>query len=253
MSEQRRQVIVLESHDDLYYYWKENRVEGVELVHVDPHCDLYGALINEDGTMCQVREDPVHEGNFFIAAIKEGMVRRVDWVFDEYGNRRYDDTAVLFESDAMMKLPWVRARHRKLERFPFGYRRVEFDQWEGMAAGEHLSLDWDFFAFVFKNKKQIDAETEAFLQREWAVVPPVTYVCYSHPFVHPSALKFAAFCERLAERFDAELVTYERRRGESYPGAEVDDDGGGGSRFWRLCGAVKRIPRRVLHKLGYHC
>lgn len=245
-------IVVLESHDDLYYYWKEGGIEGVDLVHIDPHCDLYGALIADDGSMLQVRQDEIHEGNFFIPAIKEGMVRRIDWVFDEYGDRRYDDTAVVFESDPLMRLPWVRNRHRKLERFPFSYERVRFDQWAGMKEGQHLSLDWDFFAFVFKDKTGIDDETEAFLARPWEVVPPVTYVCYSHPFVHPSSLKFTAFTEALARRFGAELSHYDRRRGDVYPGAVETKPAFRVPVLGGMVSKVNRLPRRVLHKLGYH-
>ena len=95
-----RKIVVLEAHDDLYYYWRDNNISGVELVHIDPHCDLHGALIHTGKNyMVHTLSDHVHEGNFLTYAVKEGMVKSIKWVFDEYGNRIYDDTTVKFDTD----------------------------------------------------------------------------------------------------------------------------------------------------------
>jgi hypothetical protein len=237
-------------HDHLYYAWKMAEAKDLHVVHIDPHCDLFGALMLDDGTMCDMRDDPMNEGNFLIRSVKEGIVRRLSWVFDDYGDRRHDELAIVYEHDPLMRLPWVRAKAKRLPRFALPFQRIQYSQWTGMPPDAHLSLDWDHFAFLAKDVNSIDAETEAFLARDWAVIPPMTCVCYSQNCVHASSIKFLDFANRLAQRFDAELVLFlPDREGYGPPHEDLPRT----ARIAReLRWRVGLVTRRAAHKVGLH-
>lgn len=220
----RKKIVVMEEHDDLYYYWKSNDVRNVEIVHIDPHCDLHGALIHQsDQYFQQIRhDDHIHQGNFLVFAIKEGMVKKIRWVFDEYGDRKFDDTTVKYETDLSARLPTAKAKFKNLEKVPLGFSTIEYKNWQGFSEGEHLSLDWDFFAFIFKDNGKIREAYEEFLERDLKVTPDVTYICYSHAYVHPSSIRFSDFVSRLAAKFDAEIVYFEpEKKDRPEPGGSL--------------------------------
>lgn len=242
---QEPRIILFQNHDEQYYYTKAAGLQGIELVHIDPHCDMYGALINNDGTMCQIRNDSIYEGNFLVHSVVEGTYKKIVWAYDEYGDRRYDDFAVLFEDDLLMKLPWLKARHRKLHRFTLSYKKIELDKWDGMRPGEHLSLDWDHFALDIKDPEKIDSETSRFLERDWSVTPPVTYLCYSPGYVHHSEQQFTAFAQNLAKKFGgAEVIKYERPANYRTYTAPTT--------IQYYTEQFKQLPRKILFRLGLH-
>lgn len=204
-----RKIVVLEAHDDLYYYWRDNNISGVELVHIDPHCDLHGALIHTGKNyMVHTLSDHIHEGNFLTYAVKEGMVKSIKWVFDEYGNRIYDDTTVKFDTDFSSRLPSKKAKLQNSPQFPLNYSRVPYENWDGFTANEQLSLDWDFFAFQEKDEDNIAQECKYFQEKEWGNIPDMIYICYSHDYVHASAVLFCEFIDKLSKQFNAEVEYY---------------------------------------------
>ncbi len=210
-----RKIVVLEAHDDLYYYWRDNNISDVELVHIDPHCDLHGALIHTSKNyLVHTLNDHVHEGNFLTYAVKEGMVNSIRWVFDEYGNRTYDSTTVKFDTDFSSKLPHRKDKLEKLPQYPITYSRIPYKEWSGFTPNEHLSLDWDFFAFDEKDGTNIEQECINFQNREWDNIPDMIYICYSHNYVHASCVLFNEFIHKLSQKFDAEIEYYRPKKPE---------------------------------------
>ena len=240
-----RKIVVLEAHDDLYYYWHDHPVSNIELVHIDPHCDLHGALIHTGKNyMVHTLKDHVHEGNFLTYAVKEGIVKSIKWVFDAYGNRLYDDTTVKFDTDFSSRLPVTKAKLTNFPQYPLTYSRISYKNWEGFSPNEHLSLDWDFFAFQEKDEDNIEQECEDFLQREWKNIPDMTYICYSHDYVHASCVLFCDFVKKLSEQFDAE-VEYYRPQKPDWPGHHS-------SMITKIGGRVKSKTKLWLQRKGIH-
>ena len=206
-----RKIIVMEHHDDLYHYWKIRKMSNIHLVHMDPHCDLYTAFIHQSDQYCfQTKNNAmhVHEGNFLVFALKEGITNKIKWVYDEYGARKYDSFAVKFETDFTGKLALIKAFFKKPIKYPIDFTIQEYKDWQGPLEGEHLSLDWDFFAFRVKDENNILKECQKFIERNWDIIPEYTYVCYSQKYVHSSVISFWEFVESLSKVFGAELVYF---------------------------------------------
>ena len=240
-----RKIVVLEAHDDLYYYWRDNNMSDIALVHIDPHCDLHGALIHTgENYMVHTLNDHVHEGNFLTYAVKEGIVNSIKWVFDAYGNRLYDDTTVKFDTDFSSRLPGAKSKLQNAPQFPITYERIPFENWDGFTATEHLSLDWDFFAFQEKDEDNIEQDCKKFLDKEWQNIPDMTYICYSHDYVHASCVLFCKFIDKLSRQFDAEIEYYRPQKPE-WPGSYS-------SVFTRIGGRVKTKTKLWLQRKGIH-
>lgn len=211
-------IIVMEDHDDLYYYWKLHNINNIDLVHLDPHCDLSGALVNSaENYMLEIKNAPIDEGNFLVFAIKEGTVRKLKWIYDEYGGRRYDDTSVKFETDLTGKIELAKVYFKKPAVYPIDFSIEEYKKWSGLLEGEHLSLDWDLFAFNVKDYNNILKECHEFISRNWTIIPEYTYVCYSQEHVHPSLISFLEFIEKLKEVFKAEVEYFRSDKPRCHP------------------------------------
>jgi hypothetical protein len=178
---------------------------------MDPHCDLYGAFIHLAEQFCFSTKSstmPIHQGNFLFFALKEGITKKIKWVCDDYGARKYDAYTVKFETDFTGKLELIKAFFKKPAKYPIDFSTQEYNDWQGPLEGEHLSLDWDFFAFSVKDARNILRECQEFLERNWDIMPEYTYICYSQEYVHPSVISFLEFTERLSKVFDAELLYF---------------------------------------------
>lgn len=196
----------MDEHDDLFYYWKMHNMYNINLVHLDPHCDLYGAFINvSENYMVETKKVLIDEGTFLTFAIKESIVKKLKWVYDEYGGRKYDDTTVIFEYDLTGRMQLLKTFFKKQMRYPIEFSVRDYKKWKGPMEGEHLSIDWDSFALNMKDKKNIITEYQEFISRKWDVVPEYTYICYSQEHVHSSVILFLKFVEELRKKFDAEI------------------------------------------------
>lgn len=200
---------VIEQHDQLLHLWREQRAVELQVVHMDFHCDLRGLLINRRTQQAyHINDQPTEldEGNFLTHAIMEGRVKSLRWVHRLPGGRQYDVGTVKYETDLTGRwLNWLLALKGR-PALPIHYEVMEFSDWSGLAQGEFLDIDWDFFASVEYPLDTIQAQVESFLNLEWTVAPKQISVCYSPDFSHPSRPAFEAFAQHLAQKFGATLV-----------------------------------------------
>lgn len=112
---------------------------------------------------------------------------------------------------------------------PLDYSRAPYENWDGFTANEQLSLDWDFFAFQAK---------------EWGNIPDTIYICYSHDYVHASAVLFCEFIDKLSKQFNAE-VEYYRPEKPDWPHS-------GSSMIGKIGQRVAAKTRPWLQRKGIH-
>ncbi len=200
---------VIEQHDQLLHLWREQQAVELQVVHLDFHCDLRGLLINRRTQQAyQINDQPpeLDEGNFLTHAIMEGRVQRLRWVHHLPGGRQYDVGTVKYETDLTGRWLGQLLTLKGRPAMPIHYEVIEFPAWPGLAEGEFLDIDWDFFASLEYPPDKIQPQVESFLGLEWAVTPEQISVCYSPDFSHPSRPEFEAFTRRLAQKFGATLV-----------------------------------------------
>lgn len=205
-------IYVLNRHSSLLNLWREQGLRNLKVVHLDSHCDMRGLLVDRDKREA-FRISLFHSvdaGNFLSHAIAQGIVRDITWVHQEWQGRMNDIGTVVYETDLAI-FPFSLFRFLKRgPAIPLGFKPVNYSQWQGPEAGEHLDIDWDFFASFEKPRTQIGSVVKDFLQREFINIPRITYVCYSPDFSWPSLKEFNDFVKCLAEKFNAEVVTIER-------------------------------------------
>jgi hypothetical protein len=204
-----RKIIAVQNHEDVFLYWEKHGMRGMDVVHLDAHCDMYGLLINrQEGYCVEIKPQRLHEGNFLLHAVKHGMVRGLKWVYDAYGGRKYDAAVVKYETDLTGRLQMLRPKVRSAERYPIKYTTAEYGKWNGPGPEEHLDIDWDFFALTLKDKDAIKEECERFLSMRWEVIPEYTYVSYSEDYVHPSQSYYDDFIAGLSRKLNAEVERF---------------------------------------------
>ncbi len=202
-------IYVAEEHDRILHLWRAQNVSSLHILHLDFHCDMRGLLIDRR-TQHAYRvwnlNQAVGQGNFLAHAILEGRVSSIRWVHGEPGGRRYDVGTVKYESD-LTALPnrWLLALRGK-RGVPIHYEVMLYTDWTGLVKGEHLDIDWDFFACTAYPADTIQDRVKAFLAREFLAVPEQVTVCYSPDFSHPSRALFQSFVRDLAQIFEAQIV-----------------------------------------------
>jgi hypothetical protein len=200
---------VAEEHDQILHLWRAQNASSLRILHLDFHCDMRGLLIDRKTQRAYRIWDlnqGVGQGNFLAHAILEGRVSSIRWVHGEPGGRRYDVGTVKYESD-LTALPhrWLLALRGK-RGVPIHYEVMLHTDWRGLVKGEHLDIDWDFFACTAYPADTIQGCVKAFLGREFRIVPEQVTVCYSPDFSHPSRALFQSFVGDLAQIFEAEVV-----------------------------------------------
>ena len=202
-------IYVVEEHDQVLNLWRAQQASALRVLHLDFHCDMRGLLLDRQAQRAYRIWDMnpvVGQGNFLTHAILEGRVSRIRWVHDEPGGRQCDVGTVKYESD-LTAVPhrWLLAL-RGERGVPIHYEVVPYVDWAGLVEGEHLDIDWDFFACTAYPAGTIQGRVEGFLAREFRTVPDQISVCYSPDFSHPSRGRFQRFVGDLAQIFDAEVV-----------------------------------------------
>lgn len=202
-------VYVAEQHDEILNLWRAQQACALRVLHLDFHCDMRGLLIDRRvGRAYRIWDvDPaVGQGNFLTYAILEGRVRSIRWVHGEPGGRQYDVGTVKYESD-LTALPhrWLLAL-RGERGVPIQYEVIPYIGWTGLAEGEQLDIDWDFFASTEYPAGTIQDRVTGFLARGFQTVPQQVYVCYSPDFSHPSRSLFQSFVSNLTRILAAKLV-----------------------------------------------
>jgi len=204
-----RRIFVVESHDEVLRLWREQAMAGLRVLHLDFHCDLRGLLINRKAQRAYHiwdRFPDVDEGNFLTHALLEGVVSGVRWVHDEPGGRKHDLKTVKYETDVTALIHRFLIFIRRHRGVPIAYEVVSSDQWTGVAAGEILDIDWDFFACQEYLKESIQHRIAEFWKRDFAHLPEHIYICYSPNYSHPTRDEFRRFVSDMATRFEAEVV-----------------------------------------------
>ena len=202
-------IYVAEEHDHILDLWRAQQTCSLRVLHLDFHCDMRGLLIDRKTQRAYrilALNQGVGQGNFLTHAILEGRVSGIRWVHGEPGGRQYDVGTVKYESD-LTALPhrWFLAL-RGERGVPIHYEVMPYTDWTGLVEGEHLDIDWDFFACTEYPADTIQDRVEAFLGREFRTVPNQVYVCYSPDFSHPSRAQFQRLVSDLARLFEAEVV-----------------------------------------------
>jgi hypothetical protein len=208
-------VYVAEEHDQILELWRAQQAQGVRLLHLDYHCDMRGLLIDRKAQQAHRIWDiksTVDQGNFLAYAILEGRIGSVRWVHEEPGGRQYDVGTVKYESD-VTALPYRVLLALRGERgVPIHYEVIPYRQWAGLLEGEHLDIDWDFFACTAYPAGTIQDRAVAFLRTHLRAVPDQVYVSYSPDFSHPSRALFRQFVADLAENLEASVVELQPSR-----------------------------------------
>jgi hypothetical protein len=200
---------VIERHHQLLEIWRQEGRRSLSVVHVDFHCDLRGLLIDRSQQLAyrirDVREG-LDEGNFLRHAIEQGIVTSVRWVHGTPGGRRFDVNTVKYWTDVTaMPHRWALAVTR---RAPFGlrYEVQTMDQWNGLAGGEFLDIDWDTFAEKNLPPDEIGRRVEEFLAKDLSRPPCGVAACYSPFHSQPSRDAFRSFVDRLARDLSAQVI-----------------------------------------------
>jgi hypothetical protein len=202
-------IYVVEQHDQVLSLWRAQQASSLHVLHLDFHCDMRGLLVDRQAQRAYRIWDmnpAVGQGNFLTHAVLEGRVSGVRWVHDEPGGRSYDVGTVKYMSD-LTALPhrWLLALKGR-RGIPIHYEVIPYTDWTGLVEGEHLDIDWDFFACTEYPADTIRDRVGAFLGREFRTVPDQVYVCYSPDFSHPSRAQFQRFVGDLAQIFEAEII-----------------------------------------------
>lgn len=244
----------MERHHELLRLWRRQDADSLRIVHLDFHCDLRGMLVDQRKDRAfRIRDrfPELDQGNFLTHAVLEGRVESIRWVHDDPGGRSHDIGTVKLMSD-FTALPYrVGLARRRSGALPLEYHIIEADQWRGLERGEHLDIDWDYFAAKEYDPSSITWRIERFWSDHAGVIPEVTYVCYSPEYSHPSRDRFDQFVGELASRFGAEVVAHaaparpEEPNRSSVQRFVPDSAYRAAQRAYR--GAIKTIKRRGIY------
>jgi len=208
-------IYVVEEHDQVLDLWRNQQAQSLHVLHLDAHCDMRGLLIdrqNQRAFRIWDKNKAVDQGNFLTHAIFEGRVSSLRWVYNELGGRQNDVGTVKYESDfTAAPYRWLLAL-RGVPGIPVHYEGILDTCWTDLMVGEYLDIDWDFFASIAYPEDTIQARVDAFLKKEFHVVPGQIYVCYSPDFSHPSRDQFRRFVTDLSHLFKAQIVEMQPRR-----------------------------------------
>ena len=204
-----RNIYVIDSHEQALKIWQDHQVCNARLLHIDFHCDQRGLLVNrktQRAFKIWTRYPKVDEGNFLTHAVLEGIISSIRWVHDEPGGRKDDIKSVKYETDLSAQIHRIALALRQDKGVPYGYDVMRTEDWQGIQPGEILDIDWDYFAALEYDAQSIEGRVDAFLARDFPVIPEQTIVCFSPEYSHRTRAQFQSFVAKLATRFDAEVI-----------------------------------------------
>jgi hypothetical protein len=218
-------IYACEHHDQVLSLWRERDLRDIALAHVDFHDDMRGLLVDRRRHVAYAigklarGEAPPDAGNFLAHAITDGRVDRVRWIHDVPGGRAWDMGIVRFERDLFALPQRVRHAFSGGTEHALRFEELLLDRWQGVHAGERLSVDWDCFASILLDTGGIARRVELFLSRLGDEVPLETYVVYSPEYSHPSLAGFRGLLSELARRFEQPLewLSADFEQGRSNP------------------------------------
>ena len=206
------EILIAEEHDRVYQVLLDRKAHNISVVHIDFHCDMRGLMIdrlkNRAYMASRYEAGFIDDGNFLSHAIMNGIVSSIRWVHDHHGGRRYDFGAtVKYESDTAAFLHDFLHRLRRTREVAIAFDELSFQEWDGIHPGEVLDIDWDAIASVeyqpFHARKLMDA----FLNREFPVIPETTFLAFSPEYSIPDRAMFEEFVSRLKEKFSAHVAS----------------------------------------------
>jgi hypothetical protein len=158
----------------------------------------------------------------------------VRWVHFAKGGRAWDLGIVRYETD-LFSLPH-RLRHvlSRSKEYPLSFEEICMEEWQGLAPGDNLSIDWDCFASILQDRAGISDRVIDFLDRLGTDIPENTYVAYSPEYSHPTL-----------EAFKELLLVLEGRFGQRIEWLSPDLKSG----KFHLAGTNARLSRRPVRKL----
>ncbi len=198
----------METHDQLLQLWRLQNATGLSIAHLDFHCDMRGLLIDRQAQLVYPTTncERVDEGNFLMHAVKEGRVKSIIWTHHIPGGRQYDVGTIKYATDLTSQpLLWL-LKLKGQQGISIHYDVMEFTRWTGLTGNEFFDIDWDFFASKNYPLNTIDSRVESFFNMDFGCVPKHTSVCYSPRYSHPTRDQFEMFVQRIAEKFQAEIV-----------------------------------------------
>jgi len=206
-------IFVVEEHDQVLDLWRAQQSRSLSVLHLDAHCDMRGLLIDrqiQHAYRIWDRNLSVDQGNFLTHAILEGRINSLRWVYNDLGGRQNDVGTVKYESD-LTSIPYRWLLALRGERgIAIHYEVIPEKSWSGLAEGELLDIDWDFFAHIAYPESAIQDHVESFLSVEFHVIPEQVYICYSPDFSQPSRIQYQNFVTALAKIFKAEIIPVHR-------------------------------------------
>lgn len=203
-------IFVIDQHDQLLDIWRELNMRGIQLDHLDFHCDMRGLYVDRGACRAAwVGKEPygVDEGNFISHAVMENRVDDVVWAHSDPGGRIYDTSGVIFENDVSYLIPWKRVR-KDTFRGSFGCKVLDLSDWLGPNSKRWLDIDWDVFASIEIPRDSLEQRASLFLDSikgKPKDAPQFISICYSPEYSHPTRGLFDQFVADIAELYDAKV------------------------------------------------
>jgi hypothetical protein len=204
-----RTLYVAFDHGSILDVWRQQDSRSLSLLRLDDHCDLRGMLVDRRAQLAtptrdrRLRARQADGGNFVAVAVLEGRVKSVRWLASEWGGRQHDVGTVSYTTDASA-LPY-RLGLLAGDWRPFRYEVLDPQGSVRLAPGEHLDIDWDYFASRLAPRTSVKQRAARFLDADLGQLPPAIYLAYSASYSHATRGLFDEFSERLARRFDARI------------------------------------------------
>lgn len=210
MMSSKSTIYLFQEHQELLPFWREHGIREINLWHFDAHCDMHGLLVDRRNAYGRILPglENLDCGNFISFAVKEGIVKEITWIYDQYGGREKDSSHVKYSSDLSAVPFLIKDYFRPAPKHALQYNVMDFNDIRRLETGEngHLDIDWDVFALKDKPENERDRTINAFLDIDFATVPSHIYVTYSADYVSPTRKEFTDFVGKLQRKFEASVV-----------------------------------------------
>ncbi|MBT3220450.1 MAG: hypothetical protein HN348_15295 [Proteobacteria bacterium] len=200
-------VYTCELHSAVHTHLMANGKAGLQVVHLDAHCDMKGLVVDPESSLSWLPSPrpPLSTSTFLGLLVAKGIVSHVVWVHDEVGGRHNDLGTVRLRSELEGLPRWMRPALPE----PGTQTRFEeqdFLSWVFDDGEAVLDVDWDFFADPRKSSARTAREVDHFFSHSLRALPNVAYVAYSPFYSQPDREGYSRFVTRLAQRMDAHVV-----------------------------------------------
>ncbi|MFH1776276.1 MAG: UPF0489 family protein [Candidatus Omnitrophota bacterium] len=246
-------IYIVEHHHELLFLWRKLGFQNIKILHLDTHCDMHHLLVNKSREVVYILPElkTVDCGNFISLAVRDGIIKEIKWLHDHYGGRDKDMTHVKYTSD-LTAVPYrIKTFFSPAKNYPLKYTEILYSPAIELEEGEHLDIDWDFFALKNKTKQQRQKSIKDFLSYNCRTIPEYIYIAYSPDYVSETREEFADFIGCLKDKFKAIVCNY------SYPISEEEEPSNILSRYKN--GLKRRLRENVflpfkksLNKIGIY-